>query len=108
MDRMSHGRVEIADGMQITWDVQVPLRDGAMTYVDILRPQQAEGPFYYGSGTTTARIQTCFYYLRRGPTTCRSSNKTPTYWSCLHPLSIEEVKGGYLPLPLWPDQSACG
>ena len=39
-----HGRVEIADGMQITWDVQVPLRDGARTYVDILRPQQNEGP----------------------------------------------------------------
>ena len=64
--------------------------------------------FYDGSGTTTARVQTCFYDLRRWPTTCRSSNKTPTCWSCLHPLSIEEVKGGYLPLSLRPDQSAYG
>ena len=36
-------RVENADGMRITWDVAVPLRDGALTYVDIFQPEQSDG-----------------------------------------------------------------
>jgi uncharacterized protein len=36
--------IEKADGMEITWDVAVTLRDGIKTYVDIFRPESSDGP----------------------------------------------------------------
>ena len=38
------GRKEVADGMLIEWDVDVAMRDGARIFVDIFRPQNANGP----------------------------------------------------------------
>ena len=35
-------QVEHADGMDITWDVAVPMRDGVKLYVDIFRPEPAK------------------------------------------------------------------
>ncbi len=32
------------DGMAITWDVAIPLRDGTITYADIFRPEHATEP----------------------------------------------------------------
>ncbi|KAI2994124.1 hypothetical protein CBS147346_10684 [Aspergillus niger] len=34
---------EVADGMEITWDVPVTMRDGVKVYVDIFRPEGATG-----------------------------------------------------------------
>ncbi|KAM6529736.1 hypothetical protein FALCPG4_007864 [Fusarium falciforme] len=36
-------QTEIADGMEITWDVPVPMRDGVKIYADIFRPEGAKG-----------------------------------------------------------------
>ncbi len=36
---LRQGKNEILDGMDVTWDVAVPLRDGIRIYVDIFRPQ---------------------------------------------------------------------
>ena len=37
------GSVKEADGMEITYDVAVPMRDGITLYVDIFRPTRASG-----------------------------------------------------------------
>jgi uncharacterized protein len=36
-------RKETADGMDITWDVPVTMRDGVKVYVDVFRPEKFEG-----------------------------------------------------------------
>ncbi|KAK7707447.1 hypothetical protein SLS57_009317 [Botryosphaeria dothidea] len=37
-------RLEIADGMDITWDVPVKVRDGTILYVDVFRPENFKAP----------------------------------------------------------------
>ncbi|KAB2573796.1 Cocaine esterase [Lasiodiplodia theobromae] len=37
-------RHEIADGMEITWDVPVQVRDGTILYVDVFRPENFQAP----------------------------------------------------------------
>ncbi len=37
-------KVEHVDGMEITWDVAVPLRDGTKIYVDIFKPEHSSHP----------------------------------------------------------------
>lgn len=35
--------IEVADGMKITWDVEVPMRDGVKIYVDVFQPESFTG-----------------------------------------------------------------
>ena len=41
---LRHGATTHEDGMDITWDVAIPLRDGTITYADIFRPEHNTEP----------------------------------------------------------------
>lgn len=42
--KIEPNRSEKKDGMDITWDAPVKMRDGKTIYVDVFRPQDAKGP----------------------------------------------------------------
>jgi uncharacterized protein len=59
--KIEENKYELADGMEITWDVPVKMRDGVIIYIDIFRPT--------GVQTLLPIIFTFSPYGKHGPKT---------------------------------------